>query len=108
MLIGATKSSLALVLIALTLCACTAVRSHTIDKDASYVEEDLEATPLGRLAQELSARQGSFEVGIPVARPRPQCIGLAAVHGGERRTHAGCAVFSCGRTTEPAGCSSSA
>jgi putative cardiolipin synthase len=64
MLIGATKSSLALVLIALTLCACTAVRSHTIDKDASYAEEDLEATPLGRLAQELSAGKEASKSGF--------------------------------------------
>jgi putative cardiolipin synthase len=66
MLIGATKSGLALVLIALslTLGACTGVRSHTTDKDASYAEKDLEATPLGRLAQELSAGKEASKSGF--------------------------------------------
>jgi putative cardiolipin synthase len=66
MLVGATNSGLALVSIALslTLGACTGVPSHAADKDASYAEKDLEATPLGSLAQELSGGKEASKSGF--------------------------------------------
>jgi putative cardiolipin synthase len=48
----------------LVLCGCASVPSATSDKDESYAEKNLGATPLGQLAQKLSADRHVSESGF--------------------------------------------